>query len=363
MIPVEAHLLLNHVPLIGLVFGLVFFVAGLMRASGQALRAGLRIFLAMGIAVLPVVGSGLVSASVLADATWLDANALGNHQLAGILTLVVLVGLGTLCGVALFTLRRNERALSVRVRNAVLLLAVVGFGANLWTAYLGGALRHSELGREQPGAGKHQSSCFEGVPDGVGIGFWVASEPSTHSPLIAPPLVAEISLQLPFFAADESIHQRDVQSGNDQRRWRSEQQRGSEKNEDIAAEIQRIPRKAIGARGDERVLWFKRDDTHVVNVEMECRPEAQEESEPQEKQSPCLREREDERGDAQKRIHHSAQVRDAEPHDDDADVVKSAFEKICGHSWSLVSRARPPGRAAGGARDRRGCRFPRSSRS
>ena len=170
MIPVEAHLLLNHVPLIGLVFGLVFFIAGLMRASGQALRAGLRIFLAMGIAVLPVVGSGLVSASVLADATWLDANALGNHQLAGILTLVVLVGLGTLCGVALFTLRRNERALSVRVRNAVLLLAVVGFGTNLWTAYLGGALRHSELGREHSGAVKHQTSCLEGVPDGVGIG-------------------------------------------------------------------------------------------------------------------------------------------------------------------------------------------------
>jgi len=61
MIPVEAHLVLNQVPLIGLLFSLVFFVAGLMRSSEQALRAGLRIFLAMGIAVLPVVGSGLVS--------------------------------------------------------------------------------------------------------------------------------------------------------------------------------------------------------------------------------------------------------------------------------------------------------------
>jgi hypothetical protein len=147
MIPIEAHLLLNHVPLIGLVFGLVFFVVGLMRASEQALRAGLRIFLAMGIAVLLVVGSGLVSASILADATWLDADALRNHQLAGILTLVVLVSLGTLCGVALYTSRRHERALSVGVRNAVLLFAVIGFGANVWTAYLGGALRHSELER------------------------------------------------------------------------------------------------------------------------------------------------------------------------------------------------------------------------
>jgi hypothetical protein len=31
--PLEAHLFLNHVPLIGLVFGLVFLVAGLKRSS------------------------------------------------------------------------------------------------------------------------------------------------------------------------------------------------------------------------------------------------------------------------------------------------------------------------------------------
>jgi hypothetical protein len=70
----------------------LFFVAGLMRSSEQAVRAGLRIFLVMGIAVLPVPGSGLMSATILANATWLDAHALSNHRLAGILTLAVLVG-------------------------------------------------------------------------------------------------------------------------------------------------------------------------------------------------------------------------------------------------------------------------------
>jgi heme/copper-type cytochrome/quinol oxidase subunit 3 len=150
MIPVEAHLVLNHIPPIGLAFGLVFFVAGLMRSSEQALRAGLRIFLVMGIAVLPVVGSGLMSATILANATWLDAHALSNHRLAGILTLALLVGLGTLSGTALFTSPQNRRAMSTRVRNAVLFLAVAGFGATVWTAYLGGTLRHTELASDQP---------------------------------------------------------------------------------------------------------------------------------------------------------------------------------------------------------------------
>ena len=90
MVPVEAHLALNHVPLVGLVFGLVFFVVGLKRSSQAALLTGLRIFVAMGIVVLLVAGSGLVTAH---------------------------------------------------------LLAIAGLGASMWAAYLGGALRHTELGR------------------------------------------------------------------------------------------------------------------------------------------------------------------------------------------------------------------------
>jgi uncharacterized membrane protein len=146
MLPVEAHLFLNHVPLVGLVFGLVFFVAGLKRSSDAARRAGLRIFVAMGILVLPVAGSGLVSANVLADAAWLDSDAVSRHQLAGILTLVVLVGLGGLSGVMLFG-SRNTPASSARANLVVTLLAIAGLCACAWTAYLGGALRHSELGR------------------------------------------------------------------------------------------------------------------------------------------------------------------------------------------------------------------------
>ena len=40
MVPIEAHLVLNHVPLVGLVFSLVFFVAGFSRqVEGEVARA------------------------------------------------------------------------------------------------------------------------------------------------------------------------------------------------------------------------------------------------------------------------------------------------------------------------------------
>ena len=146
MIPVEAHLALNHVPLVGLVFGLVFFVAGLVRPSEASQRAGLRIFVAIGIVSLPVAGTGLISATVLSGATWLDADALNDHQLAGLFALVVDGGLGLICAVTLFRTARTERGLSTRTKRAVLWLSVAAVGASLWAAFLGGSLRHTELG-------------------------------------------------------------------------------------------------------------------------------------------------------------------------------------------------------------------------
>jgi uncharacterized membrane protein len=151
MIPVEVHLSLNHVPLVGLALGLVFFVSGLARSATAAVLAGLRVFVAMGIVVLPVVGSGLMSRTALANATWLDASAVSSHQLAGILSLVVLVTLAALSGAMLWVSRQTS-TLPRWGRTTILVLALVGFGTCLWTAYLGGRLRHSELGLTEVGA-------------------------------------------------------------------------------------------------------------------------------------------------------------------------------------------------------------------
>jgi hypothetical protein len=147
MIPVEAHLALNHVPVVGLMFGLVFLVAGLKRASEAALIAGLRIFVAMGFVVLLVAGSGLVAANLLAEAAWLDPAALSVHRQAGILTLIVLLGLGGVSGVLLWV-SRTTHARPAWAMTTVLVLAIAGAGASMWAAYLGGALRHTELERK-----------------------------------------------------------------------------------------------------------------------------------------------------------------------------------------------------------------------
>jgi hypothetical protein len=144
MFPAQIHLVLNHIPLTGLVLGLVFYILGIKKLSEAELLIGERIFVAMGAISILIVASGLRSAHALVAAQWLDASAVLSHQrwhpdshsqhVAGHLE------------------RNYPNALAqgpkvgfVRLRRAILLLATVSFGMVLWTSRLGGELRHNEL--------------------------------------------------------------------------------------------------------------------------------------------------------------------------------------------------------------------------
>ena len=58
MFAVQVHLILNHVPLTGLVFGLVFYMLGIKRSSEAALLTSERIFVAVGAISIAVLASG-----------------------------------------------------------------------------------------------------------------------------------------------------------------------------------------------------------------------------------------------------------------------------------------------------------------
>jgi hypothetical protein len=75
MTAIHAHLFFNHIPVVGLMFGIVFLIAGMKRSSVPTLLTGLHIFVVMGFIAIPVAISGLVSANVLQGAPWLDAGA------------------------------------------------------------------------------------------------------------------------------------------------------------------------------------------------------------------------------------------------------------------------------------------------
>jgi hypothetical protein len=145
MIPIHAHLLLNHVPIVGLMVGLVFLLVGVTRSSEATFLAGVRILVVIGVIAVPVVVSGLLSASALEGVRWLDAGAVRQHRLAGILTLGLLLPLATASALILFDWSDDGRAVAPWVKKAIVALAVVALAMGLWTCDRGGTIRHSEL--------------------------------------------------------------------------------------------------------------------------------------------------------------------------------------------------------------------------
>jgi hypothetical protein len=118
MIPVQSRLVLNHVPLVGLVFELIFSVLGIKRMSPQAYLAGLHIFLGIGVITTLIVLSGLRSADLLYGAPWIDATAVAQHRRVGIMTLAVLLGVsafsGTIWGASSDTPNLRQKVLVCR---------------------------------------------------------------------------------------------------------------------------------------------------------------------------------------------------------------------------------------------------------
>jgi hypothetical protein len=152
MSAIELHLLLNHVPPVGALVGLLLLAAGLGDGRGGLDRAGLGVLFLASLASLPVFLSGgpaekAGEAILGASRPFIEAHEdAARAALAGCLALAGL----SLAGLVRF----RARAIPRRFGLAALALALLAAGLLLWTARLGGEIRHSEIrGATAPAAG------------------------------------------------------------------------------------------------------------------------------------------------------------------------------------------------------------------
>ncbi|SRR6266478_587857 len=109
------------------------------------------------------------------------------------------------------------------------------------------------------------------------------SNPPAHQSAVARPLVAKPLFQLSLFASDKEIDEGKMNRGDRERGRRSQQQAGSQENEYVAAEIQRIARKTVRPRGKQRFLWPSGDDFHPSLVKEIRRPNSNEKADKNER--------------------------------------------------------------------------------
>lgn len=137
------HLLLNHVPVIGIPLGLLLLAWGMVRRSDDLLRGGLLLLVITGFAAIPAYFTGEPAEDVVEHLPGVAASLVEAHEEAATAAAVAAAVLGVLAAVALYV-GRGRRAMGRPTSIAALCLAIVATALVGWAAHLGGQIHHPE---------------------------------------------------------------------------------------------------------------------------------------------------------------------------------------------------------------------------
>lgn len=141
---VHLHLLLNHVPVIGAIFGFLLLGFGVLKNSNELKKASFGVFVIAALIAVPVYLTGEPTEELVENLPGISKPLIERHESAALTALIAIVAVGvtSLVGIVLF---RGERKIPAWFSSLSLVLALAAGGALSWTANLGGQVRHSEI--------------------------------------------------------------------------------------------------------------------------------------------------------------------------------------------------------------------------
>ena len=138
------HLMLNHLPVLGTLFGLVLLAWALSRRNETLQRAALATFVLTALTAIPVFLTGEPSEEIIEHMTGTAQQAIESHEEAAVIALIAIEALGAMALAVLLLFRR--RILPRPLLGGALVFAIATAGWMAQTANLGGRIRHAELG-------------------------------------------------------------------------------------------------------------------------------------------------------------------------------------------------------------------------
>ena len=141
---VHLHLMLTHVPVLATAFALVALIVGLWKQNETVKRLALVILVASASIAIPVYLTGEPSEDVAESLPGVSKAGIEQHEQAASVAFgsVLTVGLLALAGLVLF---RGVRSIPNWFSTITLLATLVVSGSMMWTANLGGKIRHTEI--------------------------------------------------------------------------------------------------------------------------------------------------------------------------------------------------------------------------
>lgn len=140
----HAHLIMNHLPVMGIPFGILVVLYGMWRKSDEVKKLGLLVFVFSSLAGAPVYLTGLLAKDQMEKLPGISAGLIDSHQDAAVVSLISAGGLLIAALSGLLTYGRKPRLASIFLWVSLALAFGVS-GLFAWTANLGGQIRHPEI--------------------------------------------------------------------------------------------------------------------------------------------------------------------------------------------------------------------------
>lgn len=143
MNPAHLHLILTHIPVIGIPLALCFLAYGFMRRSRGAKRGALFMLVAIAAVAIPTFLTGEPAEEIVEHLPGVAEPIIEQHEDAAVVSLVLTIITGALAFGALW-MGKNERLLRIAMLGTMgaAVAASISLG---FTANLGGGIRHSEI--------------------------------------------------------------------------------------------------------------------------------------------------------------------------------------------------------------------------
>jgi uncharacterized membrane protein len=138
------HLLLNHFPIIGMIFGLSLFLVSFFGKNEDLRRASYIIFAGVGVLAIPTFLTGFGAQAMLTGQPAISDLLIQRHEGAAMLSLWFLEITGALAIVGLWQTHRSSRPANWNV-SAVLLFALLTMVLVARTGNTGGEISHPEV--------------------------------------------------------------------------------------------------------------------------------------------------------------------------------------------------------------------------
>jgi hypothetical protein len=140
----HVHLIINHIPELGVMGGILLLVYAIVRKSEEVTMLSFLLFALVAIATIAVFMTGHGAEDVVKNLPGVTEAYIGQHEEMASVALIGTEILGILCIIGLVLLRRSG-AIPRWLVITVLVVALIDAGAVGFTTYLGGQIRHTEI--------------------------------------------------------------------------------------------------------------------------------------------------------------------------------------------------------------------------